>query len=100
MALLTPPQGETILAAFTSCRRFQGIIRFHPGEVVVALEVEGISLAPGETWELEEFMFAVGSDKNSLLQSLADAIGVHHRPRKSIPRARRMVFPGSLSGMK
>ena len=83
MALLTPPQAETVLIAFTSCRRFQGIIRFHSGEISVVLEAEGISLLPGETWKLEEFMFAMGPDRNSLLESLAEAIRIQHKPRIS-----------------
>ena len=81
LALLTPPEAETLLIAFTSCRRFQGIIRFRPGEIHVVLEAEGVSLQPGETWRLEEVMFAIGPDRNSLLGSLANAIRHHHKPR-------------------
>ena len=85
LALLTPPEAEAVLIAFTSCRRFQGIIRFHPGEIHVVLEAEGVSLQPGETWKLEEVIFAIGSDRNSLLGSLADAVRLHHKPRITAP---------------
>ena len=85
MALLTPPAAETVLLAFTSCRRFHGSIRFYSGEISVVLEAEGISLPPGETWILEDFMFAVGPDRSSLLESLAEAIHIQHKPRLSTP---------------
>lgn len=83
LALLRPPGAEIVLLAFTSCRRFQGIIRFYTGEISVVLEAEGVLLPPGETWRLEEVMFATGPDRNSLLGSLADAIRIQHEPRTS-----------------
>ncbi len=83
MAMLTPPGAETALFAFTSCRRFQGIIRVHPGEIAVVLEAEGLSMAPDEIWKLEGFMFATGPDRNSLLESLTVAICMQHKPRLS-----------------
>jgi len=46
--------------AFTSCRRFSGFFRFHgtaPLEVVV--DTEGLTLGPGDSWDLEEFYCAI-----------------------------------------
>jgi alpha-galactosidase len=46
--------------AFSSCRRFSGFFRFHgtsPLEVVV--DTEGLTLGPGESWDLEEFYCAI-----------------------------------------
>ncbi len=43
--------------AFTSCRRFSGLFRLRsPASLQVVVDTEGLSLAPGETWELEEFL--------------------------------------------
>ena len=91
---LTPPAGETLAFAFTSCRRFQG--RFYlpvaqasrPVSAVeqvsrpvqsfqVVIDTEGIELAPGVTWDLEEFFFASG-ERQALLSRIAGAIAKNH----------------------
>src|SRR4029078_13308163 len=48
--------------AFTSCRRFSGFFRFHgtaPLEVVV--DTEGLTLGPGDSWDLEEFYWSINT---------------------------------------
>jgi alpha-galactosidase len=81
---LTPPAAETLAFAFTSCRRFQG--RFYlPVEQVsrpvhsfqVVIDTEGLEIAPGATWDLEEFFFASG-ERQMLLRRVADAIAKNH----------------------
>jgi alpha-galactosidase len=80
MMTLTPPGGETMLLAFTSCRRFNGRFFLRPNSIEVVLDTEGLALAPGETWELEEFTFASGPNRAALLAKLAGRIDQNHPP--------------------
>jgi alpha-galactosidase len=86
---LAPPGRETSLMAFTSCARFSGKLRVtaeaaHRLEAVI--DCEGLSLAAGQTWTLEELMVASGSDRAKLLAAAGDRIATHH-PRPSSARA-------------
>jgi alpha-galactosidase len=81
---LSPPSGGHTLLAFTSCRRFVGRFYVRPQSIQVVQDTEGLKLAGGETWELEEFQFAIGDDRNRLLAALAERI-VHHHPALSTP---------------
>jgi alpha-galactosidase len=82
MMTLTPPGGETQLLGFTSCRRFNGRFYLRPKSIEVVLDTEGLALAPGESWELEEFLFASGPSRPALLNQLAARIAVNHPPLK------------------
>src|SRR5262249_29169513 len=77
---LAPPGGDHVVMAFSSCRRFVGRFYVRPKSVQVVLDAEGLTLKPGQTWELEEFYFATGKDRTALLTSLADRIAVNHKP--------------------
>ena len=68
--------------AFTSCARFSGKFQLRPNSIAVVLDAEGLSLKPGETWPLEEFLFASGTDREALLASVAARLGDHHPPLK------------------
>jgi alpha-galactosidase len=81
MLTLSPPEGDRILMGFTSCRRFMGRFHVRPASVEVVLDTEGLALAPGERWELEEFRFATGPDRPELLTGLADRLRANHPPR-------------------
>ena len=99
MLTLTPPGGDTQLFAFTSCARFSGRFVVQPASVAQALrsanagspeglryrllailDMEGLSLAPGETWPLEELMVTSGADRSRLLAQLADRLATQHPP--------------------
>jgi alpha-galactosidase len=82
MLTLTPPGAETMLLAFTSCRRFNGRFFLRPKSIEVVLDTEGLALAPGETWELEEFTFTSGPRRAALLAALAARIDRNHPPLK------------------
>jgi alpha-galactosidase len=81
---LTPPMGDTLIGAFTSCRRFQGRFDLYPGRIDVVVETEGLELAPGETWDLEEFSYASSPSKTELLDAVAERICANH-PRNPWP---------------
>jgi alpha-galactosidase len=72
--------GSHQVLAFTSCRRFSGTFRLRPGAIEAVLDLEGLTLAAGETWPLEEFAFFGGRDRETLLASVARRLGEHHKP--------------------
>jgi alpha-galactosidase len=82
---LTPPAGATRLLAFTSCRRFSGFFRPHGATLQVIVDTEGLEIAPGETWTLEEFTFRSGADRERLLADLAARLVANHPPLR-VPR--------------
>jgi alpha-galactosidase len=96
---LTPPGADTQVFAFTSCARFSGRFVVQPASVAQAvrpanavspeglryrllavLDIEGLALAPGEAWPLEELMVASGSDRSRLLADVAGRLAIHHPP--------------------
>lgn len=77
---MTPPEGDTVLLAFASCRRFNGQFYLRDASLQVVVDTEGLELKPGETWELEEFTFRAGADREQLLAELAQRLAHHHRP--------------------
>ena len=70
--------GSHQVLAFTSCRRFSGTFHLRPGSIEAVLDLEGLTLAPGETWTLEELAFLGGPDREALLASVARRLGEHH----------------------
>jgi alpha-galactosidase len=84
---LQPPGGRHTLLAFTSCRRFVGRFYVRPNSVQAVIDAEGLTLAPGQTWELEEFHCAAGGDRAALLAALGERIAHHHPPLfpKTVP---------------
>lgn len=81
----TPPNGEHLLLAFTSCRRFSGQFRLRSdsmNSLQIIVDTEGLELKPGESWELEEFTFRSGPERAKLLDELAQRINTNHPPLK------------------
>jgi alpha-galactosidase len=80
MMMLTPPEGLTHLLAFTSCRRFMGQFYLRDRSLQVVVDTEGLEIKPGETWQLEEFTFQSGPDREQLLYQLARRLITNHPP--------------------
>ncbi|HEX6729106.1 MAG TPA: glycoside hydrolase family 36 protein [Pyrinomonadaceae bacterium] len=80
MMMLSPSEGANHLLAFTSCRRFMGQFYLRDGSLQVVVNTEGLELAPGETWQLEEFTFQSGPDREQLLERLAALLVANHPP--------------------
>jgi alpha-galactosidase len=83
LVTLTPPGGDPILLAFTSSRRFVGRFYLRPTSIDVVADTEGLELAPGARWTLEEFMVASGSSRTALFDRLAARIVQNHPPLKT-----------------
>jgi alpha-galactosidase len=75
---LTPPGGETTLLAFTSCARFSGRFVQRGPTLRAVVDVEGLTIDPGETWPLEELMVKSGADRARLLGEAGDRLAIHH----------------------
>ena len=84
------PEGVTALSglltldgsttfAFTSCHRFIGRFFLTEGTLEVVVDTEGLELAPGQSWDLEEFTLT-----NSPA-SVAARINRNHPPRGLFP---------------
>ena len=76
-----------VLLGFTSCRRFIGRISFDSHRLRVSVDPEGLELAPGDTWKLEEFTALAGADRNALLDQFALAVNRNHPPLPQPPVA-------------
>jgi alpha-galactosidase len=72
-----------LLLGFTSSRRFAGRFSFSADRLLISMDPEGIEIAPGETWDLEEFTAMSGPDRNILLDRFAKYIVANH-PRKTV----------------
>ena len=82
MLLLRPTGADQILLGFGSCRRFDGRISFDAKRLLVSLDCEGMELAPGESWQLEEFFCEAGPVREALLNDLGARIEKNH-PRRT-----------------
>lgn len=71
---------EHALLGFTSCRRFIGRVSFNERTLRVSVDPEGLELAPGASWKLEEFIALQGPDRGVLLEKLAARVCVNHPP--------------------
>jgi len=78
--MLSSPNEDRVLMGFTSCRRFSGEFRIDKATLEVVINTEGLRLNPGESWDLEEFSFASGTDREELLGELASQIQKNHPP--------------------
>jgi alpha-galactosidase len=76
--MMLHPDPQRILLGFTSCRRFVGRFGFDGKRLRVSLDAEGLVLAPGHSWELEELFVTSGTDREAMLSELAARIGAHH----------------------
>lgn len=80
MMTLAPPDGRNFLLAFTSCRRFSGQFHLRGSSLQVVVDTEEREIKPGQTWELEEFTFRSGPDREKLLAELGARLMQNHAP--------------------
>jgi alpha-galactosidase len=77
---LTAPGHDSQVLAFTSCKRFNGRFYLRPKSLDVVVDTEGLTLAPGETWTLEEVVLGEGPARADLLAAVAARINENHPP--------------------
>jgi alpha-galactosidase len=72
--------------AFRSCRRFSGLFRLRgASSLQVVVDTEGLVLAPGQTWELEEFAIEPDGRQTAPFSRLGAGIGSNHPPQGGGP---------------
>jgi len=66
---------------FTSCRRFSGFFRLHgTGALEIVVDTEGLTLEPGQSWQLEEYLHDIEPTDR---KRFADRIAANHPPLKT-----------------
>jgi alpha-galactosidase len=83
--MLSPAQADRLLLGYTTCRRFNGKFLFNGQKLQAVLETEGLELAPGQSWQLEDLMIATHANRDHLFEGLAKAIGKTHPRLKHDP---------------
>jgi len=114
LVTFTLPDHTTTLCAFSSCARFSGRFRLSTGSatregregggaaravyrLAAVMDTEGLPLAAGESWDLEELTVRSGTDRVQLLDELGAALLRHH-PRLIAPRSVQGRFPSPPTG--
>jgi alpha-galactosidase len=82
LLLLRLAGSEHVLLGFSSCRRFDGRLSFDGHRLLVSFDGEGLELAPGQTWDLEEFLAQSNADREALFDSLCIHIERNHPKRR------------------
>jgi alpha-galactosidase len=81
---VSPPAAPVRGLGFTSCRRFAGLFRVSPaGTLQVVVDLEGLTVAPGDRLELEEFVTLRGSTRDAVLGEIGVRIAAKHPRRTS-----------------
>jgi alpha-galactosidase len=80
LATLEAPDGLHHVLAFNSCRRFNGALHIRASSVQIVVDTEGLTLEPGQQWQLEEFSYSSGPDRDDLLSAVARRLNTSHPP--------------------
>jgi alpha-galactosidase len=81
---LSPAPDRHLLLGFTSSNRFAGKFYLRRETLQVVLETENLELAPGQSWDLEQFFFHEGPDRAALFDRFAAPLEANH-PRLPWP---------------
>src|ERR1051325_309037 len=84
MMTLSPSPREHHLYAFTSCQRFIGQFYLNYPKLQIVVDTENLELRPGETWQLEPYIYLTGNNRERLLDELASHLTKNH-PRLRFP---------------
>ena len=81
---LSPPGGKVLALGYSSSRRFAGLFRLRPpGSLQVIVDAESLSLAPGESWQLEDFTAISGNSRDAVLGAVGNRLAASHPPLKT-----------------
>ena len=86
LLMLSPPGRDTHVFAWTSCARFAGRFELRGSLLRAVLDTEGLAMAAGETWTLEELMIASGHDEGRMLAGVASRLTNQHPPLRAPAR--------------
>ena len=76
---VTAPDGRTHGLGFTSTRRFAGLFRLRPPAALqIIIDTEGLTLEPGQSWDLEAFTHTTGRTRDVVLGTIGDRLAATH----------------------
>jgi alpha-galactosidase len=75
---LSPTGRDHIVLAYTSCNRFIGRFYIRNGEIQAVVDMEGLSLKPGQVLELEGLVNLSGPRRELLLAKLGSVLNKNH----------------------
>ena len=76
---LARPDGVIVALGYTSTRRFAGAFRLRPpASLQVVVDTEGLTLGPGESWQLEEFSRVAAKTRDAALSAIGAKLAVNH----------------------
>ena len=71
--------GSTRALGFTSTHRFAGLFRLRPpSSLQVIVDTEGLTLEPGQSWDLETFTRTTGRSRDEVLGTIGDRLAATH----------------------
>ncbi|WP_316793663.1 alpha-galactosidase [Pedobacter frigoris] len=85
MLTLELQNSQRVLLGTTSCEKFISRFSFDAKRLRISMDCENLSLQPGESWNLEEFIATSGNDREKLYDRLTNAIAKHHPRLKHDP---------------
>ena len=76
---LTAPDGRAHGLGFTSTHRFAGLFRLRPAAgLQIIIDTEGLTLEPGQSWDLETFTHTTGPSRDAVLARIGDRLAATH----------------------
>jgi alpha-galactosidase len=76
---VSPPRHPVAAIGFASTRRFAGLFRLRPPDSLqVIADTEGLPLAPGESWDLEDIVVATDQSRDAALAVVGDRLAASH----------------------
>ena len=75
---LLPYGRPYVLMGFSSCFKYAGMFRFKDNYLECFMDTEDLTLAPGKTWQMEEFVILEGSDNDRLFEQFGRYINLNH----------------------
>ena len=76
-------ENENLILGFTSCKKFIGRISYDSLQMLISVDAEGLTLKPGESWIIEDFILAYGEGQGELYDLLALEINKNHPARRT-----------------
>lgn len=85
MVMISPKEEPRLLFGYMSCRRFNGKFLFNGEHFQAVVETEGLELAPGKSWDLEEMVVLTHPNRERLYELFAQGLARNHPRLKHDP---------------
>ncbi|MBS1668216.1 MAG: alpha-galactosidase [Bacteroidetes bacterium] len=85
MFMLEMQNNIRVILATTSCNKFISRFSFNEKRLRISIDCENLTLQPGKSWNLEDFIAISGTDREKLFELLSQEIARHHPRLKHDP---------------